>query len=68
MAKANKFEEMLERLVNEDVQGAKDLFHEIVVEKSRNIYESLLENDMYDEIEEDEELELDESDEELEED
>lgn len=42
----NKFEEMLERLVNEDTQGAKELFHDIVVEKSRNIYESLLEGDM----------------------
>ena len=54
MAERRKFEEMLERLVNEDAQGAKDLFHEIVVEKSRKIYESLLESDMYDEdLEED---------------
>ena len=37
MAERRKFEEMLERLVNEDAQGAKDLFHEIVVEKSRKI-------------------------------
>ena len=49
----NKFEEMLERLVNEDTQGAKDLFHEIVVDKSRSIYESLLEGDMYDEADDD---------------
>lgn len=69
MAKTNKFEEMLERLVNEDVQGARDLFHEIVVEKSRDIYESLLENDMYDEDEDlEEEFDLDESDEDDEED
>ena len=46
MADRNKFEEMLERLINEDKAGAEELFHEIVVEKSRDIYESLLENDL----------------------
>ena len=39
---------MLERLINEDKEGAEELFHEIVVEKSRNIYESLLEDDLSD--------------------
>jgi len=72
MTDRNKFEEMLERLINEDKAGAEELFHEIVVEKSRDIYESLLESDL-DEIEEDEEVEeseddLEESDEEVEED
>jgi len=33
MTDLNKFEEMLERLVNEDKEGAEELFHEIVVEK-----------------------------------
>lgn len=42
----NKFEQMLERLINEDREGAEELFHEIVVEKSRDIYESLLEDDL----------------------
>ena len=51
---SNKFEEMLEKLVNEDKAGAEELFHEIVVEKSRDIYEGLLESD----------LEVDESDDE----
>lgn len=45
MADLSKFEEMLERLVNEDRQGAEELFHEIVVERSRDIYESLLESE-----------------------
>ena len=49
---ANKFEEMLERLINEDREGAEELFHEIVVEKSRDIYESLLENDLEEETDE----------------
>ena len=62
MADLKKFEEMLERLVNEDKEGAQELFHEIVVEKSRDIYESLLE----DEVEEDEEVE-ESTDEEVEE-
>jgi len=46
MADLNKFENMLEKLVNEDRAGAEELFHEIVVEKSREIYENLLENDL----------------------
>ena len=46
MADLNKFETMLEKLVNEDRAGAEELFHEIVVEKSREIYENLLENDL----------------------
>jgi hypothetical protein len=50
MADKNKFEEMLERLVNEDKAGAEELFHEIVVEKSRDIYANLIESDI--EIEE----------------
>jgi hypothetical protein len=42
MPNRNKFEEMLERLINEDQTGAEELFHDIVVEKSRKIYEDLL--------------------------
>ena len=45
MADRNKFEQMLELLVNEDKESAEKLFHEIVVEKSRDIYEGLLEDD-----------------------
>ena len=65
MANLNKFEEMLERLVNEDKEGAEELFHEIVVEKSRDIYESLLEADLDDEeVDEATDEEVDESDDE----
>ena len=68
MTDRNKFEEMLERLVNEDKEGAEALFHEIVVEKSRDIYESLLE-DEDEEVEETTDEEVDEaSDEEVDED
>jgi hypothetical protein len=54
MADQNKFEEMLEKLVNEDRAGAEELFHEIVVEKSREIYENLLENDLEEESKDEE--------------
>ena len=68
MADLNKFEEMLERLVNEDKDGAEELFHEIVVEKSHEIYENLLETDLDDEeVDEATDEEVDESDEDLEE-
>ena len=36
---------MLEALINEETEKAKEIFHDIVVEKSRDIYESLLEDD-----------------------
>ena len=66
---------MLERLVNEDRAGAEELFHEIVVEKSRDIYEQLLSEEADEEVDEttDEEVdeatdeEVDESDEDLDE-
>ena len=45
----NKFEEMLEHLVNEDREKAEELFHDIVVEKSRKIYEDLLAEETKDE-------------------
>ena len=62
MADQNKFEQMLEKLVNEDKAGAEELFHEIVVEKSRDIYESLLESDLDDEeVDEATDEEVDES-------
>jgi hypothetical protein len=41
-----KFEQMLEFLINEDKTKAEELFHDIVVAKSREIYENLLDDDM----------------------
>ena len=40
-----QFEAMLEALINEDQDAAKEIFHNIVVAKSREIYQELLEND-----------------------
>jgi hypothetical protein len=42
MTDRTKFEAMLEALINEDHEAAKDIFHNIVVGKSREIYERLL--------------------------
>ena len=40
-----QFEAMLNALINEDQDAAKEIFHNIVVAKSREIYEELLESD-----------------------
>jgi hypothetical protein len=45
MTDRTQFEQMLEALINEDQQTAKEIFHNIVVAKSREIYEELLESD-----------------------
>ena len=37
-----KFEQLLDYLVNEETEKANELFHQIVVEKSRTIYENLI--------------------------
>ena len=61
MTDRNKFEQMLEFLINEDKAKAEELFHELVVAKSREIYENLLDDDIQveaaEEDEEDEEVE-----------
>ena len=56
----NKLEQMLEKLVNNDRTGADELFHEFVIEKSRGIYEKMLENDLED-LDEVKDEEVDES-------
>jgi len=53
MSDKSKFEQMLEKLVADDRTAAEEIFHDIVVEKSRSIYEGLLEDDIKDiEVEE----------------
>jgi hypothetical protein len=60
----DKFQQMLEYLVNEDTAKAEDLFHEIVVEKSRQIYENLLQEEQDEEVDEADDEEVDEADDE----
>jgi hypothetical protein len=40
-----KFEKLIEYVINDEDAKAKELFHQIVVEKSRAIYESMMEED-----------------------
>ena len=62
MADQSKLEQMLEKLVNNDRDGADSLFHEFVIEKSRGIYEKMLEDDMKDlEVDEATDEEVDEA-------
>jgi len=59
---SDKFNDLIELIISEDEDKAKELFHEIVVEKSREIYETLdedLEEYADEEVSEDE---IDESD------
>jgi len=63
MSDKSKFEQMLEKLVADDRSAAEEIFHDIVVEKSRSIYEGLLEDDIKD-IEVDETTKKDSKDEE----
>jgi len=56
----NKFEQLIEYVINDEEQKARDLFHEIVVEKSRGIYEELMSEEEIEEAK-DEDEELDEA-------
>jgi len=51
MTDRSKFEQMLEYLISEEQDKAKELFHQLVVEKSREIYETILSED-FEELEE----------------
>jgi hypothetical protein len=44
-----KFEQLIDLIINENEEQAKQLFHEIIVEKSREIYESIMDEEMMDE-------------------
>jgi len=65
MADNKLLQQMLENLVNDDQAKAEELFHEYVVTKSREIYESLIDSEIAEEEEKDEEdEEVDEASEE----
>lgn len=63
MTDRNKFEQMLEHLINDESDKAKELFHQLVVEKSREIYENILAEDFeeLDEKKEEDDEEVDEA-------
>jgi len=45
----NKFEQLIEYVINDEAEKAQELFHDIVVEKSREIYENLMNEEEMDE-------------------
>jgi hypothetical protein len=49
----NKFEQLIEYVINDEEDKARELFHEIVVEKSRTIYEEMMKKDELEEAEHD---------------
>jgi hypothetical protein len=59
----NKFEQLIEYVINDEETKARELFHDIVVEKSRQIYEDLMAEEAVEEGQE----ELEEAEEEIEE-
>jgi hypothetical protein len=66
---STKFEQLLDLLVNEEMDKANELFHEIVVEKSRDIYENLIaEEEQEESVDEAEDEDAEESVDEAEED
>ena len=54
MADNKLLQQMLEHLVNDDQAKAEELFHEYVVQQSREIYESLIDSEIAEEEEKDE--------------
>ena len=46
----SKYEQLIEYIINEDEAKARELFHTIVVEKSREIYESMMDEAELDEM------------------
>jgi hypothetical protein len=60
----NRFEQLIEYVINDEEAKARELFHDIVVEKSRQIYENIMAEEAEEELDEGSEEELDESSEE----
>ena len=55
----NKFEQLIEYVINDEEAKAKELFHDIVVEKSREIYENLMNEEEVEELDEESDAERD---------
>jgi hypothetical protein len=57
----NRFEQLIEYVINDEEQKARELFHDIVVEKSRQIYENLMQEEAEEDLDEAAEEDLDEA-------
>jgi len=60
----NRFEQLIEYVINDEEAKARELFHDIVVAKSREIYENLMQEEAEEDLDEAAEEELDEDSEE----
>jgi hypothetical protein len=58
----NKFEQLIEYVINDEESKARELFHDIVVEKSREIYENLMAEEAQEDLDEAEDIEEGEDD------
>jgi len=56
------YEQLIEYIINDDHERAQELFHALVVEKSREIYNDLVAEEMDQEIEEGGEMDMDQTD------
>lgn len=63
----NKFEQLIEYVINDEEQKARALFHDIVVGKSREIYENLMAEEAEEDLDEAKDEDLEEGQEEVEE-
>jgi hypothetical protein len=65
----NRFEQLIEYVINDEEAKARELFHDIVVEKSRQIYENIMAEEAQEDLDEAEDIEesddLEEGDESL---
>jgi hypothetical protein len=48
----NRFEQLIEYVINDEDKKAQELFHDIVVAKSREIYESMMDDEQAEELDE----------------
>jgi hypothetical protein len=56
----NRFEQLIEYVINDEEAKARELFHDIVVEKSRQIYENIMAEEADEELDEAADEDLDE--------
>jgi hypothetical protein len=53
----NRFEQLIEYVINDEEAKARELFHDIVVEKSRQIYENIMAEEANEELDEADDIE-----------
>jgi hypothetical protein len=56
----NRFEQLIEYVINDEEAKARELFHDIVVEKSRQIYENIMAEEAEEELDENAEEDIEE--------